>query len=154
MRHGLVDVVAFTDDGERDELAQLASAWNFDRGWQATLTAADWLLRDGPEPRFVGIWARYLRELREPTVFEMHLQEWLSPFSLARPLPAARLALGAVLLDLRPLSHESWGDKRRRMVRAVFHPHSPKSLYDRKFGAGRTRGGAGVAPRGPGSAAD
>lgn len=147
----LVDVLAFTEDGQRDELARLARAWNFERGWRATLAAADWLLREGPEPGFVGVWARYLRGLRDPTVLEMHLQEWLSPFTLARPPLALRLALGALFLDLRPLPHENWNAKRRRMLRAVFHPRSPKSLYDRRFGAGRSRGAASAAARRPGS---
>lgn len=148
----LVDVLAFTGDGEREELTQRARTWGFERGWRATLAAADWLLRDGPEPRFVGVWARYLRTLRDPNVLEMHVQEWLSPFSLARPPLALRLALGAVLLDLRPLPHEGWQAKRRRMVRAVFHPRSPKSRYDRKFGSGRSRGDGGTPARGPRSA--
>jgi len=150
----LVDVLAFTADDDREELARLARHWEFERGWLATLAAADWLLRDGPEPRFVPVWARYLRRLREPTVAEMHVQEWLSPFTLAPPLQALRLSLGALLVDLRPLPHESWADKRRRVLRAMFHPRSPKSLYDRRFGSRRSRGDAAVAARGPGSTAE
>lgn len=146
----LVDVLAFTSDGERDELGRLAQRWGIERGWDAVLGAADWLLRDGPEPRFVRSWARYLRQLREPTVVEMHAQEWLAPFTLAPPLTALRLSLGALLIDLRPLPHESWNDKRRRMTRAALHPLSSKPLYDRRFGAGRLRGRAVARGRRPG----
>ena len=135
----LVDVLALTDDDAREELARLARAWGFDRGWGAILAAADWLLREGEEPRFVRYWARYLRGLREPTVFEMHLQEWLSPFSLTQPRTAARLSAAAVLRDLRPRPKEGWSAKRRRMAHALLHPLSPKSAHDRRSGQGRWR---------------
>lgn len=141
----LVDVAAFVEGADGSELERLASRWSFERGWRATLAAADWLLRGGPEPAYVGVWARYLRSLREPTVFEMHVQEWLSPFTLAPPRHALRLSLAAVRRDLVPSPTESWSDKRRRMLRAAFHPLSPKSLYDRKFGARPSRGD-GAAP--------
>lgn len=128
----LVDVLAFTDDDARDELAQVARGWDFGRAWSATLAAADWLLRDAGEPSFVRYWARYMRQLREPTVFEMHLQEWLSPFWLAPPRTAARLSGAAVLRDLRPSSQEGWDAKARRMARALRHPLSPKSEHVRR----------------------
>jgi hypothetical protein len=80
----------------------------------------------------------------------MHLQEWLSPFTLAPTSTALRLVLDALLRDLRPLPHETWADKRRRMSRAVVHPLAPKSGYERKFGSRRARGEAAVAARGPG----
>ena len=129
---GLVDVLALTDDDKREELAKIARSWNFERGWSVTLAAADWLLRDAEEPRFVRYWARYVRELREPTVFEMHLQEWLSPFSLTQPRTAIRLSAAAVLRDLRPSRKEGWGSKTRKMGRALRHPLSPKSEHTRR----------------------
>ena len=103
----LVDVLVFVDDSQRDELIRLAQRWQFDRAWKATLGVADWLLGDAPEPPFVRVWARYLRHLREPTVVEMHLQEWLSPFWLVPPRRAVRRA-GAALIRIstpRPSRH-------------------------------------------------
>lgn len=144
----LVDVLAFTDDDERDELTSLARRWGFERAWHTTLAGADWLLRSGPEPRFVRIWARYLRGLREPTVTEMHLRAWLSPFSIASPVRAARLSARALLHDLRPLPYETWDAKLRRTAQAVVHPASSKSLHDRRVGRRRRR-----AARAPGSGA-
>jgi Uncharacterised nucleotidyltransferase len=146
----LVDVLAFTSDEGRDELERLARRWGFERGWRATLAAADWLLRGAPEPAFARVWARYLRALRDPTVFELHAQEWLSPFTLAPPRRAVRLSLAALRRDLLPLPHEDWTAKRRRIVRAVSNPLSPHSSYDRRF-ARRSRGEAAVPARGPGS---
>jgi hypothetical protein len=128
-----VDVLAFTDDDARAELAEIARRWDFERGWFSTLAAADWLLRDGAEPRFVRYWARYVRQLREPTVFEMHLQAWLAPFSLTRLGIAARLSAAAVGRDLRPRTpQEGWGAKARRTALALGHPLSPKSEHRRR----------------------
>lgn len=132
----LVDVLAFTDDDERERLASLARGWHFERGWISTLAAADWLLRDGPEPRFVRVWGRYLRGLREPTVFELHLQEWLSPFSLARPRTAARLAAAAALRDLRPAPDETWREKLGRAGRASTRPRASLSAHERRSAGG------------------
>jgi Uncharacterised nucleotidyltransferase len=133
----LVDVLAFTDDDAREELAGLARSWGFERGWSATLAAADWLLRDGQEPKFVRYWARYMRELQEPTVLQVHVQAWLSPFSLAPPSVATRLAAAAVLRDLRPRTEEGWGAQARKIGRALRHPLSPNSERIRRSIEGR-----------------
>jgi hypothetical protein len=150
----LVDVLVFADRCEAAELAELASRWGFARGWRATLDAANWLLLGGAEPAFVGIWGRYLRQLRDPTVLEMHVQEWLSPFTLAPPGPALRLSLAALRRDLVPHSNETWHAKRRRMTRALLHPLAPKSRYDHRFGARRSRGDAPAPGRGSGASAE
>lgn len=128
----LVDVLAFTEDEARGELTQIAARWKIERGWRSTIAAADWLLREGEEPRFVSYWARYLRSIREPTLFEMHLQEWLSPFWLTQPRTAAKLSGAAVLRDLRPGRHEDWSAKRRKIARALRHPLSAKSDHVRR----------------------
>ncbi len=132
----LVDVLAFAD-GERAELRRVATRWGIERGLDSTLAVADWLLFGTPEPRLVRLWARYLRELREPTVLEMHLQEWLSPFWLAPPRVALRKSLQAVGRDLRPWPNQSWHAKLRQAARALLHPLSPKSVHDRRSGTGR-----------------
>lgn len=126
----LVDVLVLVDDEEREALSDLARRWRFERPWRKTLAAADWLLRAGPAPWFVHTWGRYLRELREPTVLEMHVQEWLAPFSLAPPATAVRLSVAALLRDMRPLPHEDWDAKRRRALRAALHPLAAKSSYE------------------------
>jgi hypothetical protein len=135
----LVDVLAFTDDDDREKLAEIARRWKFERGWSATLAAADWLLREGEEPGFVRYWARYLRGMREPTVFEMHVQAWLSPFTLAAPRTAVRISATAALRDLRPRPQEGWAPKVRRTAHAVLHPLSARSEHERRSGRGRRR---------------
>jgi hypothetical protein len=142
MRHlrELVDVLAFVDDTRRDELLHIARRWRFERGWVSTLEAADWILGGAPEPGFVRFWARYLRELREPTVVEMHVQEWLAPFWLAAFPTALKISARAFLRDFTPEPEQSWGDKARQTLQALLHPLSPKSEHDRRHG--RSAGGA------------
>lgn len=150
----LVDVLALVDDDEREELSELARSWDFERPWRKTLATADWLLRDGPKPWLLHTWGRYLRDLREPTVLEMHTQEWLAPFSLAPPATALRLSVAALLRDVRPSQHEDWNAKRRRALRAALHPLAAKSSHEaqtrvhtrvRRRGAVAARGSTGEA---------
>lgn len=142
----LVDVLALVDDADRDVLHALARGWRFERPWRKTLAAADWLLRGGPEPRFVRTWGRYVRALREPTVLEMHVQEWLAPFSLAPPATALKLSAAAVLRDIRPAPNEDWNAKRRRAVRAALHPLAAKSSHETELNV-RRRGASPVPGR-------
>jgi Uncharacterised nucleotidyltransferase len=137
----LVDVLAFVDDGEREELRRLAARWGIERGWSSTLAVGDWLLRGQPEPRLVGVWASYLRELREPTVFEMHVQEWLSPFWLTSPRVAAGKSLEAVLRDLRPRPNQTWRGKVRQTFRALTHPRRTRTEHYVQSGYRRTATG-------------
>lgn len=137
----LVDVLAFVDDGERAELRRLARGWGIERGWSSTLDVGDWLLRDHSEPRLVGIWARYLRELREPTVLEMHVQEWLSPLWLTTPLPALRKVSTAISRDLQPRQNQTWGSKLRQTARALTHPRRSRTEHYVRSGYQRTATG-------------
>jgi hypothetical protein len=137
----LVDVLAFVDDGDREDIRRLAARWGIERGWCSTLDVADWLFRGAPEPRLVGIWARYLRELREPSVLEMHLQEWLSPFWLTTRKAAARKALQAVLLDLQPGPRQTWKEKLQQTARALTHPFSSASEHYLRSGYHRSSTG-------------
>ncbi|HEU5477049.1 MAG TPA: nucleotidyltransferase family protein [Gaiellaceae bacterium] len=127
-----VDVLALTNDAERGELRRLAREWDFEHGWTATLAAADWLLRDGAEPTFVRVWARHLRSLREPTVLEMHVQKWLSPFTLASPPVALRLSATAIVQDLRPGMSEGWRGKFLRIAHALPDAFSSRSAHERR----------------------
>jgi hypothetical protein len=142
MRHirELMDILAFVDGTGRDEAARVAKRWGFRRGWETTLSVADWLLHDAPEPVAVKLWARYLRGLREPTVIEMHLQEWLAPFWMAPPKSAVRFAAAAVARDLVPGPDQTWPDNARQILRALAHPFSSKAEHDLRSGVGRKTG--------------
>jgi hypothetical protein len=144
MRHirELMDVFVFVDVAGRDAPARLAERWGFRRGWETTLSVADWLLLEEPEPVAVKLWARYLRGLREPTVIEMHVQEWLAPFWMAPPRAAARCTVAALARDVLPAPEQTWAEKARQIVRALLHPFSPRTEHDRRSGIGRKTGRA------------
>jgi len=137
----LVDVLAFVEDSERHELRKRAAGWGIERGWSSTLAVADWLLRNAPEPRLVRVWARYLRELREPNVLEMHVQEWLSPFWLTTRRPATRKSFAAVARDLKPKPNQTWESKVRQTIRAITHPRRSRTEHYVRSGYQRTATG-------------
>lgn len=136
MRHlrELLDVAVFVADDDRDELARVAGRWGFGRGWNTTVAVGDWLLRGGPEPLAVRVWARYLRSLRDPNVLEMHVQEWLAPFWLAPPRQALQRLGAALARDLRPEPDQTWREKGRQTVRAILNPLTPASEHRRRSG--------------------
>ena len=136
----LVDIMAFVEDGiDPARLRAGADAWGFARGWQSSLDVCAWMFAGAEKPLSVRTWARHLEELRDPTVVEMHLQEWLAPFWMMPPPTAARLAAVAVTRDFRPELGQTWGDKLRQIGRAVRHPFSSKTAHDARSGRGRFR---------------
>jgi hypothetical protein len=128
----LIDVAVFTPGLDPDELAGLARRWRFGEGWRTTTSVLDWLQDRGPEPFAVKVWARYLRTLREPTLLEMHLQEWVAPFWMVPPRLAVRCAAGAVAHDLLPAPRQSWATKIRQTLEAATHPRRTKSEHVRR----------------------
>jgi len=129
----LVDALAFIDEGDRDAARRVAERWGIGRGWQTTVEAAEWVVHGEREPAFVRIWARYLRDLREPTVIETHVQEWLAPFWLTSFGAALRLSAAAITRDFRPEIGQSWSEKLSQMRRALLHPLSSKADQNRRY---------------------
>lgn len=128
----LLDVTLFAERADRDELAGIAARWGFQPGWKTTVAVADWLFYGAPEPSAIRVWARYLRTLREPTVAEMHVQEWVAPFWLVPPRRAVRKTWLAVLRDLRPEPDQTWAAKLRQTGLAILHPLARASEHDRR----------------------
>ena len=112
----------------RSHAAGISNEAGFRRSRQPT-----WLLRDGEEPRIVRFRARYVRQLREPTVFEMHLQAWLAPvlsdpaWNRGAPLGCRR---GARSPPRTP--QEGWGRQGTTDGARMRHPLSPKSEHRRR----------------------
>lgn len=128
----LIDVAVFSQGLDAEELARLARRWRFGEGWRTTNAVLDWLQGRGPEPLAVKVWARYLRTLREPTLLEMHLQEWIAPFWMVPPRLAVRCAAGAVAHDLLPAPRQTWGMKIRQTWEAATHPLRTNSEHERR----------------------
>jgi hypothetical protein len=107
----LVDVLVVSEGEDRGALRRQAERWGVQRVWDTTLAAAEALLRGGPAPWPLRVWARDLPALRRRTVLEHALERWLAPFSALPPGAATRQALSALGRDLRPAPGETWREK-------------------------------------------
>lgn len=136
----LLDVAVMAKDVDAFELDQLAESWGIGRLWRSTRTLADALFGE-PERRTLAqrTWARNVALVRERTVFESHLERWISCFWSTPPLEALRLSASNVAWDLRPAAGEPWSVKLARTRRALRAALSPKSAHDRQLGTDARR---------------
>jgi hypothetical protein len=107
----LVDIAATLARTDRGEADRLARAWGCSRMWRCTQAAVDTVLYGERTSAASAMWARHLLPARERTVFELHVQRWLSP---AWGLPRRRVPLGvarAIRDDLRLDGDERWWTK-------------------------------------------
>ena len=86
----LIDVALMADGIDSRELERTAAEWRWDRMWRTTKAAIEWLVEDAPRPAPLRLWAKHLAEFREPTVPELRLRRWLSPFWALSPASAVR----------------------------------------------------------------
>lgn len=115
----LVDVAAVAQGVPERELRAVATAWGVERLWSATAGAIRSVLFEGSPTWPVRTWARSLPAVRERSVFESHLEGWLSAFSTEPAATALREGARAFLDDLRPERDESWREKARRTRTAL-----------------------------------
>lgn len=118
----LLDVAAVTASVRRSEVDSVAAAWGVERVWQATVAAADALFGQGHVPLSFRLWAKHLGSVRERTVLESHLEQWLSPFWSRPPGPALAAAAAALRADVLPDEGEAWGVKAARAAQALRTP--------------------------------
>jgi hypothetical protein len=86
----LIDVAVMADGIDSRVLEQTAVEWRWGRFWQTTRATVEWLIEDAPRPTAVRLWARHLAAFREPTVAEVQVRRWLSPFWALPPASALR----------------------------------------------------------------
>jgi hypothetical protein len=136
----IVDIALMTDAAGRNRVAAVADGWGMRRVWNSTISIADACLQNGTQPTLSQrIWARNLDPLRERTVFESHLESWVSGFWAVPPLEALKLLAGNLLGDLRPATGEQWGPKLARTASAFKNALKPKSAHDRQLGGASRR---------------
>lgn len=126
----LVDLAVTLDRADRADVRAIARAWGARRAWDCTEAAVDAVVHGHGRSAAAAVWARHLRPVRERTVLESHLQEWLAP---AWGLPAHRMpqALGRALRDeLRRESAESWRTKLARSRIAVGNAGLARADHD------------------------
>jgi hypothetical protein len=129
----VIDVAAVARRADRVEAERLARSWGVGRLWRTTIGASDALLGDRPTTWALRVWAQNLRNARERTVFESHVERWLSDF-WAMPFPQALGTVPATLAtEVRPEGDEGWGPKLLRSGRAVRNAARRRSQHDREL---------------------
>jgi hypothetical protein len=73
----LVDVQAVAAFVDRGEIQRVSSSWRVTRLWRTVDTVASALLGQSRTPLAFQLFGRHLIEVRERTVLENHLQQWL-----------------------------------------------------------------------------
>lgn len=115
----LIDVAVTLERADASEVAGLARRWGCSRMWRTTRGAISALLEESGRSAAVALWARHLRDVREPTVFEWHVKDALA---LVWGLPRKRMPV-AVIARARatagPDGGEPWRLKLRRTAFAL-----------------------------------
>jgi hypothetical protein len=128
----MVDIAALLPEVDRDEALSVARELGVERLWRATLNACEaLLLRDGPPTLAERTWARSLRQVRDRTVVEAHLENWVSSFWILPPARALAASARALARELAPREGDTWSAKRRRTRLALGHAFMRKSQHDR-----------------------
>jgi hypothetical protein len=136
----MVDLAALLPEVDRDEALTVARELGAERLWKATLHACEaLLLRDGSPTLAERTWARSLRHVRDRTVFEAHIEDWVSPFWILPPARAAAASATALAREVMPGEDETWGTKWRRTRLALAHAFMRKSQHDRELQERRGR---------------
>jgi len=121
----VIDVAAVAAPLDDRELERTAKRWGIGRIWRTTQDAIDGLFYDGRETAALRIWARHLEGVRKQSILESHVARLLHPYWEA-PAHRATLSVARALGDaVRPLPGETWGEKLRRIGRAVRNPRAP-----------------------------
>lgn len=135
----LLDVALMAAEADREEIEALARRWGIWRLWQSTIGAAEASFLRTKRTLAQRTWARNVPAVRERTVLESHLENWISCYWTSAPVTATRLALSNVAWDLRPATGEPWPRKLQRAARALRHALTPKSAHDEQLGTDARR---------------
>jgi hypothetical protein len=131
----LIDIAAVSDELEPYEPAAVAKSWGVERVWRVTAAAMEGLLYGGRRPVATRLWARHLWDVRERTVLERHVQQWLAPFwalPAARALRVTGVELGREVL---PSPDETWRQKLGRTWHALRNAFTRLSDHNRSIQA-------------------
>jgi hypothetical protein len=135
----LVDIALLSREAAATEMEMRARACGFDRVWRTTKGSVDSLFYGAPQLAAQKLWARHLAGVRERTVFESHVERWLSPFWALPTRAALPVAARAVGTDLSPAAGENWSDKLNRIWKALCNASSAKTVHEQELGHGAHR---------------
>jgi hypothetical protein len=125
----LIDVAVTLQRADKFEVDTLARRWGCRRMWRTTRAAIGAVLGGSGRSAAVALWARHLRGVREPTVFEWHVMSALAP---VWGLPSTRVP-AAVVSQVRaaagPEAGEPWPSKLRRAGLALRNARTARSKH-------------------------
>jgi hypothetical protein len=130
----LVDIALISGEADPGELESRARACGFERVWHTTRGSVDSLFYGGRRTSAERLWARHLAGARERTVFESHMERWLSAF-WSLPARSATAAMGATIrAEIGPAEGETWRGKFARVRRAFRNASARRSEHERQLG--------------------
>lgn len=133
----LIDVAVMANSAGRDDVAIVAEAWGVKRLWNATAEVVDAVFHDRPRPWSLRLWAQNLETARERTVFENHVQRWLSDFWIVSPPVAIARIPSTFARELLPERNEGWRSKLARSSRALRNASRRRSEHDEQLAEAR-----------------
>jgi putative nucleotidyltransferase-like protein len=130
----LVDVAVMSAEDDRAEISALARRWGLRRIWETTVGCVDSLFYGERAGAAQRLWARHLATARERTVFESHVEKWMSPHWALPPLAAVHATAVQLAGEVRAAEGETWRRKASRARRAVRNASVPRSEHERQLG--------------------
>jgi hypothetical protein len=130
----LVDIALIAEETDPEEIEARARAYGFERVWHTTRRSIESLFQGAPRTSAERIWARHLASARERTVFESHVERWLSPYWALPTRRAASAMTATVRGELVPAEGEDWKAKLSRAGKALRHASSAKTAHERELG--------------------
>ena len=121
----LLDVAVVAAPLEPRELELTARRWGIERVWRTTSEAIEAVFYGGRTTAPLRTWARSLSLIRERTRFERHLEQLLHGYWELPPHRATLSLVSSLGETIAPLPGETWGDKLRRVGRALRDPRAP-----------------------------
>jgi hypothetical protein len=130
----LIDIALIAREASPGEIEARAGELGFERVWRTTKGSIDSLFYGARPSSAQRLWARHLASTRERTVFESHVERWLSPF-WSLPLGRATSAMASTAqAELGPAEGETWREKLVRVWKALRNASSSRSEHERQLG--------------------
>jgi hypothetical protein len=142
----LVDVRCLAVSTDKLAVDQTARVWGVAKLWRTTTEVAEAVMAGSTTSMLLRAWTRHLVDIRERTVFENHLQSWISGYWALPPGAAVANTARAVVQDFTPVPEESWAQKTSRTLKAIGDAMIPRSQHNRRLGESATRGRGRNAP--------
>lgn len=130
----LIDVTALAGEADPGEMRRIAARWELSRVWDTTIAVADAVLFGQRRPWAMRIWARDLETVRDRTVWDDHVRNWLGPYWALPPLRAAVAMGNAFAEDMTPAPTETWSNKLARARLAIAHPARAHNEHKQHIG--------------------